>query len=157
MQLTIIVSQTCKQLQRVVDEHQVWLDQARRLRIPIPPGTAPRKAKLKGWVISRTRAEVCWTKPRPGNLALHSFEHAGFVGAHLIPDGEFVVILYRNGTISLNRIVRFKVMDVLDLQEVARHKEPDLYDQLYYWSRLLTETSYGCPVLVLGKETNWKK
>jgi len=69
--LIVIVSQTCKQLQLVVDEHQVWLRQAIRIQVPIPPGTAPSKAELKDWVISRTRADVCWIKRRPGTLELH--------------------------------------------------------------------------------------
>ena len=133
----------------MADEHQVWLHQAKRLEIPIPPGPAPSKAELKGWVISRTRVDVCWIKRRPGDLVLHEFEtDTEFLDSHLIPGGEFVVFLYRNGDIGLNRIERSVITAGLDLREVARYHEPDVYNHLYHWSKLLTETSHGCPVMV---------
>ena len=141
----------------MTDEHQVWLDQARRLQIPIPPGTAPRKPKLKSWVISRTRADVCWIKPHPGNLVLYSFRIQDFADAYLIPGGEFVVILYRNGDIGLDWIRRSGVTGGLELQEVARYEEPDTNCEPCYWSRLLTETSYGCPVFIWAKDSDREK
>ena len=151
----LIVSQTCKQLQRTADEHQVWLHQAKCLEIPIPPGTTPSKADLKDWVISRTRVDVCWTKRRPGDLVLHSFEtDAEFVDAHFIPGGEFVVLLYRNGDISLNRIERSEVTGELDLREIARYDEPHVQDYPHHWSGLLMETSHGCPVIVCARIFN---
>lgn len=92
--------------------------------------------------------EVCWTKPRPGDLSLHLFEtDTEFVDAHLIPGGEFAVLLYMTGDIGLNKIERSAVTGELKLREVFRYKaNRDDYPGL--WSRLLTETSYGCPVLV---------
>ena len=148
--LTVIVSQTCKQLQLVADEHQVWLRQATHLQIPIPPGATPSKAELKDLVLSRARVDVCWIKCRPGNLELRSFKtDSEFVGAYIIPGGEFIVLLYGPGDVSLNKLERSEVTGEWDLREVTRYEEPDEFD---YGSslcgRLLTETSYGCPVLV---------
>ena len=83
----------------MTNEHQVWLDQARHLQIPIAPGATPTKAELKDLVVSRTRVDFCWTKSRPGELTLHSFEtQKEFVDAHLLPGGEFVVFLYPTGS-----------------------------------------------------------
>lgn len=156
--LIVTVPQACKQLQSVVDEHQVWLRQATRLQIPIPPGTAPSKAELKDWVISRARVEVCWIKRRPGNLELHSFETDNdFVGAYIIPGGEFVVLLYETGDIGLNKIERSEVTGEWDLREVTRYEEPDEGYHGSFCGRLLTETSYGCPVFVRagGSAYDW--
>lgn len=138
----------------MVDEHQVWLHHARHLQVPIPSGTTPSKAELKGWVISRTRVDVCWIKRGPGDLILHSFEtDTKFVDAHLIPGREFVVLLYRNGDVSLNKIGSSGVTNKLDLREVAGYKNGG--DHPYLWSELLTETSYGCPVLVWMGAIDW--
>jgi hypothetical protein len=133
----------------VADEHQVWLHQARRLQIPIPPGTTPSKAELKDWVISRTRVDVCWVKSRPADLTTHSFETEDeFVDAHLIPGGEHVVLYYEIGDISLSRLEKSTVTGKLDLREVTRFEATGEAYRPWSWSRLLTETSYGCPVLV---------
>jgi len=142
----------------MTDEHQVWLHQARRLQVPIPPGTTPSKAELKYLVISRTRVDVCWIKRRPGDLVLHSFEtNTYFVDAHLIPGGEFVVLLYRNGDIGLNKIERSEVTGELKPREVVRYEETNEDDCPHFWSRLLTETSYGCPVLVWVGAFYWEE
>ena len=112
----------------MADEHQIWLHQARRLEIPIPPGTTPSKAELRHWVISRIRVDFYWIKRRPADLVLCSFElDVEFLDANFIPGGEFIVILYDNGDVGLNKI---EVLEVpgrrrLDLREVARYKEPD--------------------------------
>ena len=152
-----ITFQTCKQLRQATDEYQVWLDQARRLEIPIPSGTSPSKAELKNWVISRTRVDVCWTKPRPGELSLHLFEtDAKFVDAHFIPGGEFVVILYSDGAVGLNKIERSAVTGDLKVREVARYEDTTAND--YPGScKLLTETSYGCPVLIWVGIFHWEE
>ena len=140
----------------MADAHQVWLHQVRRLQIPIPSGTTPSKAELKDWAISRTRVDVCWTKRHPGNLVVHSFETEGnFVDAHLIPGGDFVVLLFANGDIVLNRIEGPEEAGDLELREVARYKESNEADFPASWSRLLTETSYGCPVIVLARAFSW--
>ena len=150
----LIGAQTCKHLQMVADEHQVWLRQAIRLRIPIPLGTTPPKAELKDWVISCTRADVCWIKRCPGDLELHSFEKDGvFVGAHFIPGGDFVVILYATGDVGLNKIELSEATGEWDLQEVTRYEEPDEGYSGRFCSRLLMETSYGRPVLVRAGAT----
>ena len=133
----------------MADEYQVWLDQARFLQISIPSGTTPPKAELKDWVISRTRVDVCWTKSRPGDLLLHLFEtDSDFVDAHFIPGGEFVVFLYGTGDVGLSKIERSAVTGELKAREVAKYKETYADNFPGSWSRLLTETSYGCPVLV---------
>ena len=99
--------------------------------------------------------DVCWTKRRPGNLAAYSFEaDTNFVDAHLIPGGEFVVVLYEFGNIGLSRIEKPEVTGELVLREVARYEGTDRDDFPWNWSRLLTETSYGCPVLVCVGDTN---
>ena len=145
----LMVLQTCKQLQQLTDEYQVWLGQARCLQIPIPLGTIPSKAELKDWVISRTRVDACWTKSRPGDLSLHLFETDNyFVDAHFIPGGEFVVLLYNGGDVGLSKIERSAVTGELKVREVARYKETGMDVSPDRWSRLLTETSYGCPVLI---------
>jgi len=147
--LTVIVSQACKRLQLAVDEHQVWLRQAIRLQIPIPPGATASKAELKDWVISRARVDFCWIKRRPGNLELHSFETDDeFVDAYILPGGEFVVFLYENGDIGLNKIEGSGRIGEWGLRGVAGHWEPNEGQRASFCNRLLTETSYGCPVLV---------
>ena len=156
--LIVILSQTCKRLQQVTDEHQVWLHQARHLQIPVPPAATPSKAELKDWVISHTRVDVLWIKRPPADLILCSFEtNIDFVDAHLIPGGEFVVLLYDNGDVGLNRIERSVVTDELTVREVTRYKEKNKDDYASYWSRLLTETSYRCPVLVLVRSVFWEE
>ena len=70
--------------------------------------------------------------------------------AHLVPGGTFVVILYASGDISLSRIVRSSATGkISDLREVARCEGTNGFSRPGYWSRLLTGTAYGCPVLVL--------
>ena len=71
-----------------------------------------------------------------------------FVDAHLIPGGEFVVLLYEIGGICLSRIEKSEATGEFVLREVAGYEEADWDDVPWCWSRLLTETSYGCPVLV---------
>ena len=89
---------------------------------------------------------------------LHAFEiDDDFVDAHLVPGGEFVVLLYTNGDVGLNRIGRSEVTGDLDMREVARYKEPGEIDGPSSWSRLLTETSYGCPVLVWAGFLDWEE
>ena len=158
MYLIVIASQACKQLQRVTDEHQVWLHQTRRLEIPTPLGTIPSNAELKDWVISRTRVEFCWIKHRPGDLVLHSFEtDTDFVNAYLIPGGEFVAFLYRDGDAGLNRIEKSEVSGELNLREVARYEDLNEGDYPGSWSTLLTETSYGCPMLIWLGAIDWEE
>jgi len=77
------------------------------------------------------------------------------VDAHLIPGGEFVVLLYDNGDIGLNRIERSVVTGELTVREVAKYKVTNEDDHPDHWSGLLTETSYGCPVLVLVPSVGW--
>ena len=89
---------------------------------------------------------------------LHLFDKGiDFVDAHLIPGGEFIVLLYTNGDVSLNRIGRSEATGDLDLREVARYEETNEADYPRYWSRLLTETSYGCPMLVWVGAVEWEK
>ena len=153
-----IVFQTCKQLQQMADEYQVWSDQARHLEVPIPPGATLSKAELKDWAISRTRVDVCWTKPRPGELSLHLFEaDTKFVDAHFIPGGEFIVILYMNGDIGLNKIERSASTGDLRVREVARYEDMTADDSPGSWSGLLTETYYGCPVLIWTGTVHWEE
>jgi len=139
----------------MTDDHQVWLHQARHLEIPIPSGATPSKAELKEWVISRTRVDVLWIKRPPADLTLCSFEmDTDFVDAHLMPGGEFVV-LCGNGKIGLNRIERSVVTGELTVREVAKYKETNEDDRIDHWSGLLTETPYGCPVLVSVSSIHW--
>ena len=85
----------------------------------------------------------------------HSFEmHLEFVDAHLVPGGEFVILLYRNASVVLNRIERSEATGELSLREVSRYEEPGNYPD--YWSRLLTETSCGCPVLIWAGRRDWE-
>jgi hypothetical protein len=89
---------------------------------------------------------------------LHSFKtDALFVDAHFIPGGEFVVLLYETGDIALNRVERSGVTGNLTLREVARYEEPDNDDYPGSWSKLLMETSYGCPILVLAGTLDFEK
>lgn len=117
----------------------------------MPPGTAPSKTELKDWVISCTKAEVCWVKSGPGRLVAYSFEtEMDFVDAHLVPGGEFIIIYYATGDIAMSKLAKsLGTGKTLDMKEVARYKGtngPD--DHPGCWSRLLTETSCGCLVLV---------
>ena len=79
---------------------------------------------------------------------LHSFRTgAASGGAHLIPGGEFFVLLYIHGHVGLHRIERSEAGN-LDLREVARYEEPNKPWYAEFRSELLTEISHGCPVLV---------
>ena len=142
----------------MTDEHQVWLDQARRLQVPIAPGATPTKAELKDLVVSRTRVDFCWTKSRPGELTLHSFEtEKEFVDAHLLPGGEFVVVFHPPEIITLNRVEESVVAGELDLREVAKYEGMDWEAPPCNLSKLLTGTSYGCPVLVTLWAYEWEE
>jgi len=77
------------------------------------------------------------------------------VAAYLMPGGEFVVLLYGNGKIGLNRIERSVVTGELTVREVAKYEETNEDDRIDHWSGLLTETSYGCPVLVSVPSVDW--
>jgi hypothetical protein len=80
---------------------------------------------------------------------LHTLETStDFVDAHFIPGGEFVVLLYRSGDVGLNKFERSEVTGEWGLREVTKYEEPNAGDHPESWSRLLTETSYGCPILV---------
>ena len=93
--------------------------------------------------------DVCWTKPRTGKLWLHLFEtDTKFLDAHFIPNGEFVVMLCRNGDIGLNKIERSTVADDLRVREVSGYQDTTTDDYPGSWSGFLTEKSYGCPVLI---------
>jgi len=68
--------------------------------------------------------DVLWTKNRPADLTLCSFEtDAYFLDAHLIPGREFVVLLYDNGNIGLNRIERLVVTGEITVREIVKYKE----------------------------------
>ena len=75
--------------------------------------------------------------------------------AHFLPGGDFVVLLYSNGDIGLNRIERSVVTGELTVREVTRYRETDGADRPDHWSGLLTETSYGCPMLVFVRSARW--
>ena len=83
--------------------------------------------------------------------------NADFMDAHLVPGGEFVVFLFANGDLVLDRIEGSGDTGDLFLEEVARYEEPDEAIYPGSWSRLLTETSYGCPVLVWAGGFDWEK
>ena len=102
--------------------------------------------------------EFCWIKYRPGDLVLHSFEtDTDFVNAYLIPGGEFVAFLYRDGDAGLNRIEKSEVTGELNLREVARYEDLNEGDYPGSWSTLLTETSYGCPMLIWLGAIDWEE
>ena len=71
------------------------------------------------------------------------------MGVHFIPGGEFIVLLYYDGRIGLNKIERSAVTGELEVREVVRYNETNRDLVIEYRSSLLTDTSYGCPVLVL--------
>ena len=59
--------QTCKRVNEASGEHQAWLNQVRRLQIPLPAGTVPPAAELKEWAISWLRSDERWIRPRTTN------------------------------------------------------------------------------------------
>ena len=71
------------------------------------------------------------------------------MGVHVIPGGEFIVLLYYDGRIGLNKIERSAVTGELEVREVVRYNETNRDLVIEYRSSLLTDTSYGYPVLVL--------
>ena len=87
---------------------------------------------------------------------MHSFKTAAaFVNAHIIPGGEFVVLVYGSGDIALNRIERSEVTGELGIREVARYEQPNWNNYPNSRSRLFTETSDGYPVLVWTGGVDW--
>ena len=153
----LTVAQTCKTLNKTSEEHQAWFNQATRLQIPIPADIVLSTTELKDWVISwvRVRSDKLWVKPRDDrSLRLHWFnmrdedqESAEFVMANLVPGGKFVVVLYTDGQIDLKEI-KIKSEDEWNLRNVAHH-EQDGPQGFYamFWSQLLTETSFGRPLV----------
>ena len=160
--------QTCKRLNEASREHQTWLDQVKRLGIPIPTGVVPSTAELKNWVLSWLRSDKLWVKPRDDDddddddrsLSLHWFnmrqedpddeeEPTRFVMANLMPGGKFVVVLYTDGQIDLKEI-KIDSRGKWDLRDVARHEQEDP-EEFYtmFWSQLLTETSLAYPLVAI--------
>jgi hypothetical protein len=148
-----LLSQTCKRLRLTTDEHQIWLCQARRLQIPIENGATPSKTELKDWAVSRSKVDVCWVKGRPGYLKLHSFRlRMSFISSHYLPGGNFVVLLYVTGCIELKKI-QDSDTGGWNLVDLAQYEQLSHINYPAHWSGLLTETSYGCPVLAYMNET----
>ena len=136
-----------------------------RLQIPIPTGAVPSTAELKHWAISWLRSDKLWVKPQDGDddddddrpLSLHCFkmrrgddddsEPARFVMANFIPGGKFVVVLYTNGDIELKE-VQIEPGGEWELRDVAQYKrgDPEGFHTVY-WSRLLTGTVLGRPLV----------
>ena len=151
--------QTCRWLNQASKEHQSWLNQAKRLQIPIPTDIIPSTAELKNWV----RSDGPWVKPKDENddrsLNLHWFnmrredpdkqERAipPFVMANFVPGGKFVVVLYTDGQIDLNEI-KIESGGNWDLQRVAQYKQPYPVEfSTLFWSQLLTGTRLGRPLV----------
>jgi len=166
--LFLIVPQTCNRLNKALEEHQTWLDQVKRLQIPIPTGVIPSMAELKDWAVSWIRSNELWVKPREdGNgrpLSVHCFETPffddgcgpdRFVMAKLIPGGRFVVVLYIDCSIEL-REINIKSNGDWELREVAQHRQDDQerFDTVSRslsnavpQGQLLTETDLGRPLV----------
>ena len=154
--------QTSKRLNQASGEHQTWLNQVTRLRVPIPAGIVPSTAELKNWAVSWVRSDELWVKPRDegaGNrsLSLHWFDMqqedhelespVPFVMANLLPGGKFAVLLYLDGQIDLKEIKVYPDGE-WSLRDVARYRQDDPEEfSLLYWSRLLTETNVGRPLV----------
>lgn len=120
----------------------------------------PSTAELKDWAISWLRSDKLWIKPRSDDddrlLNLHCFktplsggddEPARFVMANYIPGGNFVVVLYTDGQISLKGI-NVKSEGEWELRDVAQYKrdDPERFRSMY-WSQLLTETNLESPLV----------
>jgi hypothetical protein len=166
--LFFIVPQTCKGLNEASGEYQIWLNQVKRLRVPIPIPTdvVPSMAELKDWAISWLRLDKLWVKPPDDDdghpMAFHYPEirlpdnddgSNRFVMANLIQGGKFVVILYTDGRIDL-REIKIKSTGGWELREVTRYKR-DGPERSYtmYRSQLLTETNLGCPLVAYVDRT----
>ena len=157
--LFLTTAQTCKRVNEVSGEHQTWLNQVRRLKIPVPADTVHPTAELKEWAISWTKSDERWVQPRTPDddrsLWLHRFDMQQeaaarlmpFVMANFIPGGKFVVILYPNGKIDLKE-VKIKSKYESGLRDVTRYKPvgPER-TRVTFWSQLLTETNIGCPLV----------
>ena len=150
--------QTCKRLNEASGEHQTWLNQVRRLQIPIPADIAPSTAELKDWAISWERSDRLWVKPRDDDrpLSLHCFKPPPrangnkpdrFVMASLIPGGRFVVVLYTDGSIGLKE-GNIKSGGKWEFRDVTQYRrdDPEPFYPLF-WSQLLTETNLGHPLI----------
>jgi len=151
--------QTCRSVNEAAGEHQIWLDQARRLQIPFPTGTIPPTGELKEWAISWFRSDERWVKPWADDrsLNLHSFdmrqrggneaEDIAFRMANLVPGGKFVVVLYTDYQIDLKEI-KIGSEDKWDLQDVARYKQDDPEDTYgMFPAEFLTDTNLGRPLV----------
>lgn len=167
----LTVPQTCKMLNEASGEHQTWLNQAKRLQIPISTGVVPSTAELKDLAVSWLRSDKLWVKPRDDGderlLGLHCFrmglfdddEPVRFVMANFIPGGRFVVVLYPDGNIDLKEI-DIKPEGEWELRDVARYRQddPERFHVLES-SQLLTETNIGRPLVAYvdraGEKYTW--
>jgi len=137
----------------VVDEHKVWLHQARLLQIPIPPVTPPSKGELKDWAVSRVKADIRWVESpsRDGgdDLVMHrfDFDEDPLMSARYLPGGKSFVCIHTSGSISLKRIEESAETDEWELSEVSRYDRRNPEGCPAFTSRL-NEISYGHFVLV---------
>ena len=156
--LPLTAPQTCKRLNEASGEHQTWLNQVARLRIPIPTGVVLPAAELKDRAVSWLRSDRLWVKPRDDNndrpLNLRCFmlrddddEDVPFVMARLLPGGRFVVVVGSDGRIDLKEI-NIKSEGGWELLDVAEYRldDPEQYRGLWS-SQLLMETGLGYPLV----------
>lgn len=111
------------------------------------------KTELKDLVISRAKVDTKWVRGSHEGLEPHEFNlDAGFLSSCLLPGGKFVVVLYKSGALSLKEIQELDAGE-WNLVDVARC-ERENYG--LFWSKLLTETSHGCPTLACMNEAHDK-
>lgn len=151
--------QTCRMLNEASREHQTWLNQVKRLQIPIPPGVIPSTAELKDMAIYWLRSDEPWVKLRDDDeerlLSLHCFRMGQpddaklvrFTMANFIPGGRFIVVLYPEGHIDLKEI-NVQPEGKWELRDVAQYRRdnPERFHELES-SQLLTETNLGRPLV----------
>lgn len=129
------------------EEHQTWSDQAKQTQHFIPHEATISTTKLKDLVISRAKVDANWVSQSRSEPHQYSLDVEA-ISSHFLPGGKFVVLVHRFGDLSLKEI-QDSDSEKWNLVDVTRYqRQDDRRDYPSFWSKLLTETSYGCPAFV---------
>ena len=100
--------------------------------------------------------DACWIRGHSGYLRLHEFTpDAPIASSRYLPGGKFVVLIYDFGSIELKE-VQISDAGEWNFVDVARYEQRNPQEYAGHVSEILTETSYGCPVLAYTNGANDK-
>lgn len=116
------------------NDHHVWLPRVKDCRTRIPtlcfasPVTSFTTRELKAQTVLQARLDARWHRDATEPLELTSFkfvEPQEVFSASLLPGGEYIVIIYDTGKISLKRleIGVSKVSQLIEIDNCNDHLE----------------------------------